>query len=186
MTDMMDDIDEERESLYELISVGAIRAAHALSTILGHEIAAGSPSVKQIDQGWADGNWGTGVIFEVDGEISGLVAILLPTVSRKVLGALMVGKDSPRDQEAATRSALRELGNIVASHTVTGVADRLGSRIMLSVPTLVMENADVAFLDQLAETGTTSCLESEFSDSEGEIHARLLFAAESKPESPSR
>jgi hypothetical protein len=49
-----------------------------------------------------------------------------------------------------------------------------------------MENADVAFLDQLAETGTMSCLESEFSDAAGEIHARLLFAAESKPESPRR
>jgi chemotaxis protein CheY-P-specific phosphatase CheC len=182
MTDFTEATDQERESLYELSSVGAIRAAHALSTILGHEIAAGTPRVQQIDRDWADGSWGTGVIFEVDGEISGLVAILLPTISRKLLGALLLGKDTPRNHESATRSALRELGNIVASHTVTGIADRLGTRIMLSVPTLVMENADQAFLDQLAETGTTRCIESEFSDANGETHARLLFAAESKPE----
>ena len=128
---MMDEIDEERESLYELISVGAIRAAHALSTILGHEIAAGSPSVKQIDQDWADGNWGTGVIFEVDGEVSGLVAILLPTISRKVLGALMVGKDSPRGQEAATRSAL------AAALSLTVFAAELLRWLVIHAPNLL-------------------------------------------------
>ena len=179
---MMDDMNEERESLYELTSVGVIRAAHALSMILGHEIAACTPRVQQIDLDWADGRWGTGVIFEAEGELSGLIAVLLPTVCRKVLGALLLSKDTPRDHETATRSALRELGNIVASHTISGVADRLGSRILLSVPTLVMENADVAFRDRLAESGATRCLECEFSDSNGEIHARLLFAAQTKPE----
>jgi chemotaxis protein CheY-P-specific phosphatase CheC len=179
---MTDHTDQERESLYELTSLGAIRAAHALSTILGHQIAAGAPKVQQLDREWADGQWGTGVIFEAEGELSGLVAILLPTISRKVLGALLLGKDTPRNHEAASRSALRELGNIVASHTLSGMADRLGSRILLSVPTLVMENADVAFLDRLAESGTTQCIESEFSDAKGEIHARLLFAAQAKAE----
>ncbi len=182
MTDFTDHTDEERESLYELTSLGAVHAAHALSSILGHEIAACAPRVQQIDREWTDGHWGTGVIFEVDGELSGLVAILLPTIHRKVLGALLLGKDTPRGQELATRSALRELGNIVASHTLTGIADRLGTRILLSVPTLVMENADVVFLDRLAENGTPRCIEIEFSDAEGEIHARLLFAAQTKPE----
>ena len=182
MTDFKDHTDEERESLYELTSLGAIRAAHALSSILGHEIAAGAPRVKQIDREWADGHWGTGVIFEADGELTGLVAILLPTVHRELLGALLLGKDKPRDHEAATRSAIRELGNIVASHTLSGIADRLGSRILLSVPTLVMEHADLAFLDRLTESGTTRCIESEFSDAKGEIHARLLFAAQTQSE----
>jgi len=180
----MDDMNEERESLYELTSVGAIRAAHALSMILGHEIAACTPRVQQIDSDWADGHWGTGVIFEVDGELTGLVAILLPTVSRDVLGALLLGRDTPRDCESATRSALRELGNIVASHTLSGIADRLGSRILLSVPTLVMERADLAFQERLAESGANRCVESEFTNAEGEIHARLLFAAQTKAVEP--
>ena len=121
------------------------------------------------------------MIFEVEGELSGLVAILLPTVSREVLGALLVGRDTPRDCEAATRSALRELGNIVASHTVSAIADQLGVRILLSVPTLVMEHADVAFLDRLADSGTTRCIENDFYGSNGENHVRLLFAAQPKP-----
>jgi len=45
----------------------------------------------------------------------------------------------------AVESALRELGNIVASHTMSAIADRLGGRILLSVPLLVMEDADTAF-----------------------------------------
>ena len=181
MMDFTYHTDEERESLYELARVGADCAARALSSILGHEIAACAPSLRQVDRDRAPGRWGTGVVFEADGELSGLVAILLPTVSREVLGALLLGKDSPRDHEAATRSALRELGNIVASHTISAIADRLGGRILLSVPELVMEHADRAFADRLVESGITRWVETELADPAGDLQALLVFATQSKP-----
>jgi chemotaxis protein CheY-P-specific phosphatase CheC len=181
MTDFTNHTDEERESLYELARVGADCAARALSSILGHEIAACAPSVRQVDRSRTPGRWGTGVVFEVDGELSGRIAILLPTVSREVLGALLLGRDTPRDCEASTRSALRELGNIVASHTISAIADRLGGRILLSVPELVMEDADRVFADRLVESGIPRWVESELTDPAGHLHALLLFAAQHKP-----
>ncbi|MBW2267731.1 MAG: chemotaxis protein CheC [Deltaproteobacteria bacterium] len=87
------------------------------------------------------GKLDTGIVFEVDGAVRGVVALLLSGVGRAtVLEAL--------DAELLADSALREAGNIVASHSVSAVADRLGTRVTLSVPTLVREDAG-SLIDRL-------------------------------------
>jgi chemotaxis protein CheY-P-specific phosphatase CheC len=48
-------------------------------------------------------------------------------------------------------SALREVGNIVASHAVSSVADHIGDTITISVPILVGEAVDDAFGSLLFE-----------------------------------
>ncbi len=77
-------------------------------------------------------------------------------------------------------SALRELGNIVASHTMSAIADRLGGRILLSVPLLVMEDADTAFTSMIRERGAERCVECELTDSARDIHVRLIFVPDPK------
>jgi chemotaxis protein CheY-P-specific phosphatase CheC len=183
MTDVTDFPDEERERLYELTSIGASHAAMAFTLLLHRAIAPTAPVFREVDDYCADDTWSTGVIFQADGELNGLVAILLPSASRDKIAERLIREEESADPHKTVESALRELGNIVASHTMSAIADRLGGRILLSVPLLVMEDADTAFASMFRERGAERCVECELTDSEREIHVRLVFVPGAKPES---
>jgi chemotaxis protein CheY-P-specific phosphatase CheC len=123
---------------------------------------------------------GTGVIFEMRGSVPGLIALWLPrSVSESLVEALCSERDV---SSAAGESALREVGNIVASQAVSAVADHLGGRITLSVPTLVREGGGLVFRQLLAERreGQASLVtESELCES-GECRGLLLFAPDAQ------
>ena len=171
---------DEREQLYELTSIGASHASMAFTLLLHRAIAPSVPQFVDLDEYSADDNWKTGVIFQADGELSGLVAILLPAHSCDIVSERLVHDEDPGDYDHVIESALRELGNIVASHTMSAIADRLGGRILLSVPVLVMDGADTAFASMLRDRGAKHCVECELTDAASEIHVRLIFAPESK------
>ncbi len=157
--------------LGELSAVGAAGAAKALGLILGREIEAGACRQVESVHYRPSLDRSTGVIFEADGFLSGLVAILFPTPSRSTLGALVAG-DQP---DRAIESALRELGNIVASHTVSAIADDLGESILLSVPTLVMDGADRVLVTRIGERRAAYCFESNLFGSDAERVAAIVF-----------
>lgn len=159
------------QELGELTALGASRAANALGTILGRDVVAGAPRQVEGVHYRPSVHWSIGVIFEADGFLSGLVAILLPAPSRSMLGALVVGDQ----QHGAVESALRELGNIVASHTVSAIADDLGGSILLSVPILVMEEADRVLMTLVGERQAAYCFESDLFSSSGERVAAIVF-----------
>ncbi len=68
----------------------------------------------------------------------------------------------------------------VTSHTISAIADTLGSRILLSVPLLIMEEAGHAFASLLEQRRTPHCIESELSDPAHLLQVRLLFIPELK------
>lgn len=170
----------ELDALYELSSVGASHAARALSAVLGCEVAAGAPSLHGVAETRPTGGWSTGVIFESDGELSGQVAILFRDSCRERIASALLGTAATHDRDEAFGSALRELGNIVASRTISAIADLLGGRILLSVPTLVLEGADVALTELLAERNAGCWIESELATADGALKARLLLIPETK------
>ncbi len=180
MSDVTDFSDEERERLYELTSIGASHASMAFTLLLDRAIAPSAPVFREADEYFADDSWSTGVIFQADGELTGLVAILLPVASCNMVAKKLIRGEHPDDPDEAIESALRELGNIVASQTMSAIADRLGGRILLSVPLLVLEDADTAFASMLRERGAERCVECELTDSAREIQVRLVFAPGSK------
>jgi chemotaxis protein CheY-P-specific phosphatase CheC len=167
--------DEERERLYELTSIGASHASMAFAMLLNRAIAPSAPAFREADEYGEDEAWSTGVIFQADGELSGLVAILIHGDSRDLIEERLVRWEKYGDPHQTVESALRELGNIVASHTVSAIADRLGGRILLSVPLLVMEAADAALASMFRERGAEHCVECELTDSARDIQARLIF-----------
>jgi chemotaxis protein CheY-P-specific phosphatase CheC len=171
--------DEERERFYELTSIGASHAAMAFTLLLHRAIAPTAPVFRDANDYCADDSWSTGVILQADGELSGLVAILLPVASRERIAERLIHEEGSMDCPQTVESALRELGNIVASHTMSAIADRLGGRILLSVPLLVMEDADTAFASMFRERGAERCVECELTDSVGEIQVRLVFVPSS-------
>jgi chemotaxis protein CheY-P-specific phosphatase CheC len=149
--------------------LGAQRAARAYGRLLGRELRPSEPEAVAPHSGEGV----AGVVFELRGDVGGLVALLLPERARKhLLQSLCPGSDSGSDRAA---SALREAGNIVASQAVSALADHLGARIAISVPTLVTDHADAVLARMVARRGGVAA-ESELGDAEGHGAARLVFA----------
>lgn len=156
--------------LLDLARLGAARAARAYGRMLGRALQPSPPSLLRARRG---GDGVAGVVFELKGDLSGLVALLLPPAARQaLLHTLCPGFDAASDRAA---SALREAGNIVASQAVSAVADELGICIAISVPTLVGEDADTVLGRMLARRGAAAAV-SALGDAEGSAAARLVFA----------
>ena len=129
-----------------LAQESAAAAAAALGQLCGQPVRAADVRVCDGSGVAGAGKLETGVVFEADGAIRGVVALLLSNVGRAaILEALGVEALAAGSLEA---SALREVGNIVASRSVSAVADRLASRVTLSVPTLQREDAG-SLIDRL-------------------------------------
>ena len=126
---------------------GLARAAESLGRMLGNPVrftgrefrslrasalpylvgaAGGSPAVLRI---------------EIRGEGGGWILILLPlpTVYR-LLQALMGIPAEPRDLTEIERSAIQEVGNVVASAFLSELGDRLGRRFLPSAPEIHLDD----------------------------------------------
>jgi len=158
----------------ELTSVGARGGGRALGGVLGGDVVGGEPRIRRSHDAEGTESWATGIVFEAEGDLTGLVAIVMRADERDLAMRSMVGRTDPSDQVAA--SALRELGNIVASHTVSAMADSLEATIMLSVPTLVMDGAGEVLLSLLSQRGTELRIEADLRARGGDVHALLVFA----------
>jgi chemotaxis protein CheY-P-specific phosphatase CheC len=98
----------------------------------------------------------------------------MPKPDRDRAVEMMVGEADPHDR--IVESALRELGNIIASQTVSAIADSLGATIMLSVPTLVMQGADVVLLSLITQRGSWIRIETDLYRPQGALSTQLVFA----------
>jgi len=157
-----------------LTSVGAQCGSLALGSVLGGAAASGEPRVRDPADVEGTERWATGIVFETEGDLTGLVAIVLRAADRDLAVSRMVGEADPGDHVVA--SALRELGNIIASHTVSAMADSLEATILPSVPTLVMDDAGEVLLSLITQRGAELRIEADLLDPDGDLHALLVFA----------
>lgn len=133
--------DKRRFGVRALAHASAQAAAEAFGQMCAQTVRADDVRLCDASGAATTGKLDTGIIFELDGMRDGVVALLLSASGReRVVEAL--------GAQAQAESALREIGNIVASHAVSAVADQLGGRVGLSVPTLVREDAG-SVLDRL-------------------------------------
>ena len=162
----------EPDAVLELSSLGAERAAAAFASLLGRPVRALGPRAVAEASLVSAGAAETAVCFEMEGALHGVVALLLTGPAREaLLGALEA------DTAAAVRqSALREVGNIVASQAVSAVADRLGARIALSVPTLVGADGDRTLLRLISRRRAAAVTAVGLACGIGEEDAVLVFA----------
>ena len=89
----------------------------------------------------------------------------------------IVGIESGEIEPAVIESALMEVGNILASHVASGIADRLKSRLLPSIPSLAMDDAESALRSLIADIAGSDALqiESVFKDDLGELGGRLIL-----------
>jgi len=186
----------EIQRLAELANVGALRAAEAFAQLVGQSIdvrdsvvlegqgATGSTSDTGTDTGTdaeADSAWSTGVFFEFEGCVDALVGILFPGAASEALVRRIVGIESGELAPAVIESALMEVGNILASHVASGIADTLGSKLLPSIPSLAMDGAEEAFEDLIGSVlgdkaeGEVPRIESALLDAAGALRGRLVL-----------
>ena len=165
-----------------LAYVGAGRAAASFAAFLGRDLRALEPRLCAASGMATAGRGQTGVIFEIEGDVDGLMALLLPEGGRGwLVDALCPGHD-PAGELA--ESALRETGNIIASHAVSAMADHLGGTVTLSIPILVETDADQVFgrmLDERRARCQGVATQTELCGEDGTRRALLLFAADERP-----
>jgi len=160
-----------------LAYVGAGRAASAFAAFLRRDLKAREPRLCATS-GATAARWGeSGVIFEVEGAVQGLMALMLPSDAREWLREALC-PEATLDSDVL-RSAFSETANIVASHAVSAMADHLGARITLSIPLLVDEGADRVFGRMLDERRTRRegvATQTDLCAAGGARRALLLFA----------
>ena len=127
----------EMERLVELAAAGATQAAEAFAQLVGQPIEALAPIVVQAGPSQAAGDPdATGVFFELDGCFDAIVGIVFPGRASEALVRRIVGIESGDLDPTIVESAIMEVGNILASHVASAIADRLGERLLPSIPTL--------------------------------------------------
>ena len=167
------------DALRELVASGAAWAATALAQLAGCSLAARSP--RRASGPAQAGPWEVGLFVDVQGPLSGLVALLLTPDTRDGLVKSLLGSGET-DPEAA-ESALRELGNIVASQVVSAMASELGARMLPSVPTLVARDAEAALAARVRRRGGRGLrFETLLQDAGAGLRALLVFVADGLPE----
>ena len=186
------DVDRVRE----LTNIGAGHAANAFARLVGRPCrmrvptvrllraeSAASPFVVSAQEDERRGM--TGIFFEIEGGLGGIVAVLFSPSSRDQLVEQLTGTPPHQASPTLSQSALREFGNILASHVVSPMADALGVAILPSIPVLAMEDAlDVlASLVGLRQKGQPALrIETEISDRLQDFQSILVFIPDSTPD----
>jgi len=179
MTRDVERIRSELDRLCELANVGSGHAADALARLLGHPVWMDPPRVRVLprqrpapDAAALLGVEATGIFFEIQGAMGGVLAVLFPRRGREVLLEALLHDPDPQSEEA--ESALREVGNILASHAVSAVADLIGQRVLPSLPVLT-EGAAGAVLASYQARGEPLRIESRLVDRHGALRSLLVW-----------
>jgi len=183
------DVDRVRE----LTSIGAGHAATAFARLVGRPCQMRVPAVRLLRAESAalpfvvnvrdDERQGmTGIFFEIEGGLGGIVAILFSPSSRDQVVEHLTGVPVQQSPPDLRQSALREFGNILASHVVSPMADALGVAILPSIPVLAMEDAleVLGSLIGLRQKGRPALrIETEICDRQKNFQSLLVFVPDS-------
>lgn len=128
--------DMQLDALRELANIASGTAATALSQLLGREVELNVPRALALPLADAVDACGpaeapvVGVVFPIDGEIEALMLLLIPALQAAVLCELL-------GVEAGTEvgdSAMQEVGNILGTSYLNGLAAMTGLRLEPSPP----------------------------------------------------
>ena len=179
-------MEEQIDRLSELANIGAGHAAGAFSLLTGHTIRMAVPRVRLtsaltanepaldeplefVSLATADRGWESGVIFEFDGCLHAILAILFRRPMCEAVVRNLTGESEGFLPPETIESALMELGNVLASHVASAIADTLGARLLPSIPMLSVHDA-IPQLEALAATRPGAgqvWIESELLDGDG-------------------
>lgn len=166
------------DALVALAEAGATEAAEAFAQLVGQPVEALAPIVAfgTTTAGAGDPE-AAGVFFELDGCLDAIIGIVLPGRASETLLRRIVGIESGPLEAPIMESALMEMGNILASHVASAIADRLGERLLPSIPTLAMAQAQVeleAFVERVVGPDAPR-IETGLANDEGAVSGYLVL-----------
>lgn len=127
--------------LREVCNVGAGHAATALSQLIGRKVLLDVPEVLLEDIGQVpeiaggSGSLVIGLFFRILGDARGNIFMIFPEESaRSVLSLMMVEKKQIDFEGEMNVSAMKEVGNILASAFLSAISQLSGLNLIPSVP----------------------------------------------------
>jgi len=134
------------------------RAAQSLTTLLGHPVRLAVSAITTVSTGDLPGLLtaaGTGAMaslrIRIAGETRGQIIILFPRRTIfQMLRMLLGTQEEPRSLSDREQSAVEEVGGILASAFLSGLADLLGKRLLPSPPEMHLDDFE-ALLQQVTE-----------------------------------
>ena len=165
----------------ELKEASSVGASAAFEQFAGATLIAGKPVVRVVDEPLETGKWSAGVFFEIQGEFSGHIAILLSPPTCEAVTAVLEDTLNGAPNAEARNSIVLELGNVVASQIVSAIADRLHGRIVLSIPYMVTDGAERELSWRARQGGAPAAracrsrVETEFVDRSGRLRALVVL-----------
>lgn len=147
----VDDLDTlQLDGLREVANVGAGHAATALSQMVDRRVNVDVPQIRIVAIEDAPDMVGgadepvAAVLMQIFGDITGRTVHLFPAETARRLSEILLrreGIEFPGGFGEMERSALREVGNIVAGAYLTALSDFLGMVLLPSVPELALDMA---------------------------------------------
>ena len=174
------------DALREVGNIGAGHAATALSQFLGEVVSLEIPQVRTLELRQIPDALGgaehviVGIHLKVLGEVRGNLLLTLSTGAAEVLlERVGVGKVDLHDPPEMAASALRELGNILASTYLNAVSQVLHMSLVPSVPGLAVDMAgavvDFLLIELAGVTDETTVLETAFQEVHGKVRGRIFL-----------
>ena len=169
----------ELDALKEISNIGMGHAATALSQIVGQPVKLRVPQVTiaEINQvpellGGAE-RLMVGITLQILGDARGNIMLLFPQESAHRMLCTLLGRQSKGlVMNEVTSSALKEVGNILASAYLSALGNLLGKTLIPSVPMLAYDMAgsvvDYVLIDLSAAGDLALMVETEFSGEPGE------------------
>lgn len=146
--------DMQLDALRELANIASGTAATALSQMLGQEVelsvprALALPLADAVDAAGSPEDTVSGIALELDGDVDGLVLLLVPIKDAQTLCELL-------GVEAGTEvgdSALGEIGNILGTSYLNAIVAMTGLALMPSPPFVATDLLGAIVSSLLAQT----------------------------------
>ena len=166
------------------------RAERSLGLMLGHPVRFAVREVHGVPSSAlpslaedAEPDRLAGLRCRILGQGSGWILLLfpLPTIYR-LLQLLMGTPANPRDLTAMERSAVREVGNLLASSFLSELGDLVGRRLMPSAPEIYFEQIPCVVRELLASLHALGAevlvIQARLEDPEGGIQGRFFVVPE--------
>ncbi|MBJ20603.1 MAG: hypothetical protein CL933_14430 [Deltaproteobacteria bacterium] len=170
----------DQDRLVELACAGARQAGEAFAQLVGRPVRVADPTVLSgVGNGPSGGRdlQATGVFFEFEGCLDAIIGVLFSREASDLLVRRVVGIETGGLEPPIVESALMEVGNILASHVASAIADRLEARLLPSIPSLAMAHAEDefdTFIDRAAGREAPR-IESRLSHEDDRLIGRLVL-----------
>ncbi len=176
--------------LQEIGNIGAGNATTALAKMINKKVDMDVPKVKVLDFKDVGDTLGgaekevVGLLFGVEGDITGLMMYVLSVDSARALLSVLMGEEIEKDKEFSEmeESALKEIGNILAGSYLSSLATLMKLKIKIMPPEVATDMAGAILSVPAIEFGKIDdrvlFIESGITDGEKSVEGYFILVSD--------